>query len=295
MQRAATPRRFAAKNVRTMTALKVLGSTLVLVVLLSFDYGGVAISKTLLVAPVQLVLAAFIDTMLLSYFVVSSRWTGWREWGAVFAVFYGVNYLLTAMESVYLGSIFSSSVAFSLVVNGAIASGVFAAALVWVWGKRGVQNQGPNTRLLMPGREWAWKIVGAGVVYLLLFTLFGFAVYLPLAGFLDPKALAVEQSIAASSAAFVFPLEAFRGAFWALLAAPAIIALRFGWKKTGLVMGLLFAVPVSGDIALSTLMTPGLQIAHLAEVFGENLAFGLLMAWIFHFRSRLPPLAESRP
>ena len=280
----------AARHVWTTMTLKVLGLTFLLTVLLSVDYGGMTISGTLLAMPLQLILVAFIDTMLLSYFVASSRWTGWREWGAAFALFYGVNYVLTAMESVYLGSVLSESTAIRLVANGAIASGVFAAALVWVWGREGRQSETESARLVMRMREWAWKIVGAGTIYLALFMLVGFAVYLPLARILDPTALAGEQNIAASSAVLVFPVETVRGALWALLAVPAVMALPFGWKKTALVVGLLFAVPVSGDVLLSTVMAPGLQIAHLAEVFGENLVFGLLVVWILHVHSRLPPL-----
>jgi len=85
----------AVKSFWPKATLKVLGLTALLIVLLSVDYTGLAISRTLLETPFQLVFVAFADVVLLSYFVTSSRWTGWKEWGAVFAVFYGVNYVLT--------------------------------------------------------------------------------------------------------------------------------------------------------------------------------------------------------
>jgi len=195
------------------------------------------------------------------------------------------------MESVYLGSILTAGLTLSLIVNGAVASGVFAAILVWVWGKEEPRGESQSARLAMRPREWVGKIVGAGAIYLVLFMLVGLDIYIPLARVLDPAALASEQSAVASSAVLIFPLETFRGALWALFGIPAIVAMRFGWKKTAVVTGLLFAVPMSGNILLSTAMAPGLQVAHLAEVFVENLFFGLMVVWILHLRSRLSPVS----
>jgi len=288
-----TDGRIAAESLWATATLKVLGLAGLLIVLLSVDYTGLTISKTLLELPLQLVFVGSADAVLLSYFVVSSRWTGWKEWGAVFALLYGVNYVLVAMESVYMGSIFPPGAVSDLLVNGAIRSGVFAGALVLVAGKKGASTARQGTRLAMPTREWAWKIVGSGAAYLLLFVLFGFAVYMPLANALNPKALVAEQSVVASSPGLIFPLEMLRGTLWAILAVPAVAALRFGWKKTGPVVGLLFALPMSGSVLMSTTTPPGLQVAHLVEVFAENFVFGLLVVWVLHLRSRLPVVGDA--
>jgi hypothetical protein len=267
--------------------LKVLGLTVLLAALLSVNYGAAALSDAASKAPIQLVMVAFVDTLLLSYFVISSRWTGRKEWGTVFAGLYGMVYLLTAIESVYLGSLLSASTVVSLLVNGAITSSIFAAALVWAFGSGKIEGV-TGARLRMPGKEWVWKIVASAGVYLLLFIVFGLVVYAPLGRALDPVAYAQEQATASTSAALVFPIELLRGALWALLAVPAILALRFGWKKTGLVIGLLMAVPLAMTQFLATSMAAGLQVAHAGEIFGENLVFGLALVWILRARSRLP-------
>jgi len=270
---------------------KVLGLTALLAVLLSFNYGALTLSNAALQTPAQLILVALADTLLLSYFVVSSRWTGWKEWGAIFSILYGVSYVLTALESVYLGSLLSASTTVALLLNGAITSGVFAAALVRVFDTKAVAVDRPGGRLDMRRIEWAWKIVLAGGAFLVLFILFGFVVYRPLGNLLDPVAMAKEQSIASSAALLVFPVEFIRGALLVLLAVPAVVALPYGWKETAMVVGLLMAVPVSGDLFLTTSMTFGLQVAHFAEVFGEVLVFGLLFVRILEVHSRLPSLA----
>jgi len=284
----------AARRIWTFANwLKVVALTVLYIALLSVNYSTITLSNAATKTPIQLILVAFIDTLLLSYFALRSRWKGWKEWGAVFVILYGMVYVLTAAETFYLGSILSASMALALLVNGAITSVIFAGALAWVFGGKGMQGGMSSTRLKMPGREWAWKIVVSAVVYLLLFFVFGFMVYMPLGKALDPVAYTQEQSIASNASSLVFPIELLRGALWALFAVPAIIALSFGWKKTGVTIGLLMAIPLALFQFLSTTTTIGLQIAHTAEIVGENMVFGFLLVWVLHVHSRLP--TDGRP
>jgi hypothetical protein len=269
--------------------LKVVGLTVLYIALLSVNYSALTLSNAATKTPTQLILVALIDTMLLSYFVLSSRWKGWKEWAAVFAILYGMVYVLTVAETFFLGGILPANMVPTLLVNGAITSAIFAAALAWVLGSREMQGGMGSTRLKMPGKEWAWKILVSAVVFLLLFFAFGFIVYMPLGKALDPVAYTQEQSsIASNTASLVFPIELLRGALWALFAVPAIIALPFGWKKTGVIVGLLMAVPLALSQFLSTTMTIGLQIAHTAEILGENMVFGFLLVCVLRLHSRLP-------
>ena len=71
---------------------------------------------------------------------MSSRFQGWKEWVVVFSVLYCSNYVLTAMESVYLTSLLTTNVVESIIVNGAIISGVFAFALVEIMGGKSTQR-----------------------------------------------------------------------------------------------------------------------------------------------------------
>lgn len=277
----------------SVNLLKVVSLTVLYVALLSVNYRAFTFSNAATKTPIQLILVAFIDTLLLSYFVLSSRWNGWKEWGAVFAVLYGMVYVLTAAETFYLGSILSANMASALLVNGAITSAIFAGALAWVLGRKGKHVAVGGSRLRMPGKEWTWKIVASATLYLLLFIVFGVIVYMPLGKALDQVAYAQEQSIASNASSLVFPIELLRGALWALFAVPAIIALPFGWKKTGVIVGLLMAVPLALSQFLSTATTIGLQIAHTAEIVGENMVFGFLLVWILRVHSRLP--TESHP
>ncbi|MDA4111590.1 MAG: hypothetical protein OK439_03565, partial [Thaumarchaeota archaeon] len=219
------------------------------------------------------------------------RFRGWKEWAVLFSLLYGSTYLLTAIESVYLKTILGASAVVSLLVNGAIVSGVFAFALVELLAKEKPEPEIVHNRLTMPRKEWAWKILCSGALYLLLFIVFGLAIYAPLARAIDPSAYASEQaSISASAAGLVFPLEFLRGIIWTTLAVLATFSLPYDWKKTSVVVGLLLAVPISVSVFLSSAIVPGLQVAHFAELFGENLVFGIAAVWILHLHSRLREL-----
>jgi len=280
-------RRFGDLGLMGGTLSRIAVLTVALFALFSFDFRGLAVSQTLLSDPLRLLMVAFIDTVVLGFFVSTARSSKLRAGGSVFAVFYGGNYLLTALESAYLGSILPLDLVIGLVVNGLIVSAAFAAALVLALGKGGEGNSAVP-RLSVGAKEWVWKFALSGAVYLLLFMAFGLAVYYPIAKALDPVAFAAEQGAASSAAAFwVLPLEYVGGMLWVVLAVPVILAVTTVWKKTALVVGLLFAVPVSCSMLLSG-MSIGLTVAHATELFGENFAFGAFAVWLLHLRNRLP-------
>jgi hypothetical protein len=260
---------------------------------MSFNYLGLTISSSLSF-PFALILAAFVETLVLGYLVFYSRFQGWREWLVAFSVLYIGNYVLTAMESLYLASVLTIGTVESIIVNGAVISGVFAFVAVRLLGPTETRTKGVAKRLAMPLQEWIWKILACGAVYLFLFIVIGFAVYGPIASYLNHAAYLAEQSsIPVSAAGLVFPLEFVRGVIWTALAIVSAISLPFTWRKTALTVGLLLALPVSLSIFLSGAIAPGLQAAHFVELLVENLIFGIIAVWFLHLRSRLTILSGN--
>jgi hypothetical protein len=273
---------------------KFVGLGVLLVALLSVNYTGFGFSSSILDRPFQLMAVAAADTVVFGYFVMVSTWRGPRLWSALFLIFYGVNYVLTVMEAVYLPTVLPANTVGSLLINGAIVAAVFSFVAVLLLAERPGRPSPSGERLVMPRTEWVEKVAGAAVAYVALFIVFGLVVYDPLARALNAAAFAAEQSsMAVTNAALIFPTELARGAVWALLSVPAIMALPFGWKKTGAVLAVLIAVPLSGMILLSTTIASGLVAAHFAEVLGENLVFGFAIVWILQLKGRLPSLDNS--
>ena len=67
--------------------------------------------------PLELIVVAFVDTVIMGYLVTASRWKGRMESLALFSAFYGVNYALTTIEAVYLPTVLPASARFSLLLK----------------------------------------------------------------------------------------------------------------------------------------------------------------------------------
>ena len=270
--------------------------TVVLTALFSFDFERLTPSSAFIGDPVGWVLLAFVVSLLFGAFTAVSRWSGWKQWSAIFLVLYGVPYVLTVAEAPYIPTVLPESRVIDTLLNGAIIAGVFATAVVVILGRPGGEAQPSIARLSMPPREWAWKILVAGAIYLALFFVFGAAVYGPIARMMDPSGYAAEQgAIPASGSALVFPIEFLRGIGFAAFSLLAVVALPSSWKKTGVAVALLIAIPESAMILLSTTMAPGLVPGHFVEVLGANLIFGYAVVWLLNRPGRLTVVLAGRP
>jgi hypothetical protein len=264
--------------------LKVVVLTLLLFILYSFDFLGLSLGKGVQAAPLLVLLVSFLHASVLSYPIIRSRWNGWRLIGAIFLLLYGVMYLMTAIEAVYLPEILTQQIVLGLLVNGAITAAVFSFVAVWLYGrlKKDNEKQEPNQRLVMPWTQWIWRLALIAISYVFLYILFGAAVFLPIAGALDPKGLA--EASALNLPNWIIPFQAFRGLLWAVIALPIIRMMRGRSWEAGLAVALSFAVVMGANQLLALDMSAGLRLAHIVEIFGENFVLGWVIVWLLHRR-----------
>jgi len=265
---------------------KILGISVLYLAISSINFLGLSVSTIILEYPLRLILVALLNTCVFYSFAVASGWNGKKLWVAIFSLLYGVHYLSLVFESLYLGDFLTSTMVRSLIINGAIFSALYSSIITYlVYPLRNTDDASQNQ--VMPLREWAWKLPSAGIIYLILFILFGLLVYTPIAKGIDPTGYLIEQEmIDPSGIMLVFPVEIFRGILWAFASIPAIKSLQSGFKRTALLLALLFSVPMSASMLLPTSMSFGLVTAHIIELFGENFIYGILVAWMFQFKPR---------
>ena len=291
-----------------LLGLKVIILAFILFGLYSIDFLGLGLVEETQTAPTSLLLVSLLHAAVLSWPILRSRWTGWRLVAAIFLVFYGVTTLMVAIEAVYLPEALPLDLVVRLVVNGAITAAVFSVLAVLIHGRmsRGEEPQETNLRLIMPWTQWVWKLALIGFSWVVLFILFGALVFLPLAGRLAPAAL--EEYTNMEMPAWILPFQALRAVLWAALTLPVIRMMREPalpvpsvaegslskepalslpkgrWWETGLAVALLFSVLMGANLLRPTGLPVGLQVAHLVEVFGENLLFGWIVVWLLHRR-----------
>lgn len=232
----------------------------------------------------------FLDTIVLSYPIIRSRWIGWRLVATIFFVLYGVMTFQSQIETVvfleYLVEIVPAEMIPKLFAQGAVTAALFSPLAVLIHGrmKGAEQSQESNQRLIMPWTEWFWKLVLTAVVYVIVYILFGMFVFMPLAG-----EAAQEYYSNLQLPAWIIPFQMVRGIIWAALTLPVIRMMKGRWWEAGLAVALLFSVLISASLLIPTeIMPEAVRLAHFVEVFSSNFLFGWAVVGILHINQRVP-------
>ncbi|HEY1204068.1 MAG: hypothetical protein ABSH46_21020 [Bryobacteraceae bacterium] len=232
-----------------------------------------------------LLLFCFLLACVFSYFVLRSRWAGWKLIAALFVAFYGVGFVLLQIESlVFLQTQVPRDLVPKLLLMGAILGALFAPTAAAVLGRlRGAASAAANRRLVMPTREWAWKLGAIAVAYLVLY--FGFGYYVAWKNpavrayyhGTDPGAFALQMRSLWVTMPWLFPFQVFRALLWVACALMPIRILKGGRVETALAIGVLFAVWSIGLLLPNPYMPEVVARTHLVETFWSNLIFGAIV------------------
>lgn len=235
-------------------------------------------------AMVALLAVCALETIVLSYTIIRSRWTGWRLVVTIFFVFYGVKTFLSQIETVvfldYLVDIVPAEMIPKLFMQGAIIAALFSPLAVLIHGRmKGAQeSQEPNRRLVMPWTEWVWKLILIAVIYVVIYFSFGMFVFVPLAGEAFQEYYAGLQL-----PAWILPFQMARAMIWTALALPVIRMIKGDWWEAGLAVALLFSVLMSAQLLVAgEFMPEAIRMAHLVEVTSSNFLFGWIIVWLLN-------------
>jgi hypothetical protein len=238
-----------------------------------------------------LLAVCFLDTLVLAYIILRSRWAGWRLIATVFFVFYGVMTFISQIESAIF-HILPPGVLPRLFLMGVIIAAPFSLLAVLILGKGKAEpatSNEPNSRLLMSANEWAWKLAVIALAYMMLYSTFGYFVawknpaIQAYYGGIDEGNFFAHMKVVFTTAPWLEPFQALRAMLWALLALPVIRMMKGRWQETAIAVGLLFAVLMNSQLLLPTpLMPEAVRMTHLIETASYNFIFGYLIVWLLH-------------
>ncbi len=275
-------------------ALKVIVLTLALFVIYSAASLIVGLGETdpqpadgMAAMKYLLLLVCFLFTVVLSYPIMRSRWSGWPLIATVAVVLYGVSAFLSGIETAvflkYLVDMAPGEMVPKLLMQGAIVAVLYAPLAVWVHGKMKREDRTEqaeaNMRLVMPPGQWAWRLAAIAVVYVVIYILCGMFVFTPLAG--D----AFQQVYAGMEMpAWILPFQAGRALIWTALAIPVIRMMRGERWEAGLAVASLFSVLMGALMLLPNEFMPDhVRMAHFAELSLSNFVFGWAVVWLLTF------------
>lgn len=240
-------------------------------------------------AVLALIVVCVLDTLVLSRFILRSRWTGWRLAWAVFLVFYGVSTFMPQMESAVFITRLPDGMLPKLFLMGALFAAPFSLLAVLILGKgkpAGPKGMG-DFRLAMSKNEWAWKLAVIAAVYVLLYFTFGYFIawknpaVREYYGGSDPGGFLTQMGTVVRDTPWLIPFQILRAMLWTLLAMPVIRSLKGPWQETALTIGFLFAVLMSDLLLLpNPYMPESVRMSHLAETASSNFIFGVFVGWL---------------
>lgn len=271
--------------------LKIIALSLLLFIIFSVSAMVAGINQSVQTADpagaaMSLLIVCLLFSSVISYPVIRSRWVGWPLVLTIFCLVYGVMTFLTQVETVvflkYLVDIIPAEMIPKLFLQGFIIAALFSPLAVLVHGKikgsKEAQSQEPNPRLIMPVRQWIWKLVIVSLIYVVIYLSFGMFVFIPLAG----EAFQ-EYYVDLQMPPWILLFQIGRALVWVALALPIIRMMKGPWWEAGLAVALLFSVLMGALLLIPTEIMPDkIRMAHFFEVTSSNFLFGWIVVWLFN-------------
>lgn len=246
-----------------------------------------------------LLAVSLLNTFVLGYIILRSRWAGWKLILAIFVVFYGVMTVMPQIETAFFVTRLPSGMLARLFLSGLIISALVSSLAVLILGKArsNPTESNQHSRLDMPVGQWAAKLSLIVIAYLVIYFTFGYFIAWKNAavrayyGGSDPGSFLAQMSSVLRDSPLLLPLQAVRAILWTALAVPIIRMMKGQWWEAGLAVALLFAVMSSQLLLPNPLMPQEVRMVHLLETATSNFLFGWLIVLVLRGWRQ----SESRP
>jgi len=245
-------------------------------------------------AALILIAVCLLNTVVLAYIILCSRWWGWKLIGAMFLIIYGVVTVMPQSESAFFLTRLPAGMVPRLFASGAIVAILFSSVAVLILGKRKRNAvDGDANQILVSGTsQWIWKLAVSVVLYVILYFSFGYfiawknpalrAYY----GGTDPGSLITQLHSVLSNTPWLMPFQILRGLAWTGLGLLTISMMRGQWWKVALAVGALFGVVMCSWLLLpNPFMPEAVRMTHLVETASSNFIFGFVLVCLFHRQS----------
>jgi hypothetical protein len=234
-----------------------------------------------------------VNTLVLAYPILRSRWHGLKLIVAVFLVSFGTETFMSQIETLFFGGAFNIPVneMRGIILSGVLRALFFSPLAVLILGriKSHKEQEEPNTRLIMPWRDWAWRLALLPVIYVCLYFLFGYFVAWQspdvrqlYTGSTDIKPFPEHMLGVVQNTPGIFPFQLLRGLLWIGLALPIIRMMKGRPWETSLAVGLLFGLLLTTQLLLPNPYMPApVRLAHFIETSTSTFVYGGLIGWLF--------------
>ena len=254
-----------------------------------------ATSEPGLVSPESsLLIISLANSLLIGALILTSRWAGWKLALSLALAYYGAVTFLMQIETRYFLSAITVGPELLplLFLMGIPPAFMFIPLAVWILGKwRSSEETSPKSALVMPLKQWVWKLAVIAVVYLILYWMAGYFI-----AWGNPELRAFYGHPGEAEPFFthtlntlrddplLFPFQILRALLWVVCALPIIRGSMVKPWWTAVMVGLLFSVPQNLGHILPNPLIPfaSVRLSHLIETASSTFLFGLVVVWLLH-------------
>ncbi len=254
-----------------------------------------AISEPGLVpATTGLLIITLADLLIITALILASRWSGWKLAVSLALAYYGATTFMLQIETWY----FLSSVTVGaqllprLFLMGIPTAFLFIPLAVWILGKgRATAETSPNLALVMPAKQWIWKLAVIAVAYLILYWGAGYfiawqnpelRIFYGQPG--DALPFFTHTANTLRNDPMLFPFQILRALLWVCCTLPVIRSSKVNPWWTALLVGLFLSVPTALPLIIENPLMPiaSVRMSHLIEGTSSNFIFGTIVVWLLH-------------
>ncbi len=230
--------------------------------------GGV---ENLLFAFIAALVPAFVLAQLVTHHRGISKW---RLMLSLCLLFYGTTFLQSGIEAVlflnYMQTTMSREQLISMFVFGGVVTVVIVPLSVLLF----YSKREPEHSFALPAKTLFLRSAGLGILYMVIYALFGALVFKPLAGEHFNTYYGNMQM-----PDWLFPFQIIRGFFWVLLAYWLMLLLPANRKYAVYAIVLFIALPFSSLLLPANEVMPApIRFSHLVEVLSSMLLFAFVVA-----------------
>jgi hypothetical protein len=250
-----------------------------------------------------LLLVSAVNALLLSYLALRSRWHGWKLAGTLFLVQFGIETFMSQIETIIFNGALqlTASQVFTIFASGFVRALIFAPLAVWILGKnrRDAAADEPNTRLTFSLTGWAQRLGLLGVLYVIVYFLFGYFVAWQSADLREFYSGSREilpffthmARLMTTTDPLLTPIQFVRGLMWVGLALPIVRMFKGGKLETCLAVALTLSILLAILILFpNPYMPEAVRMAHFTELWSSMALFGALTGWVL-MKKTLPFVA----
>lgn len=243
-----------------------------------------------------LLIYCILNTVILTVYIINSKMRGSKLIGITFIIFWGIQYFMTQIETLYFDSAIKMPLldTMQVVIMGAISitiSSLFAVLILGKSKKECTPSDDENTENTVKV-SFAKLLPNMAILafcYAIIYFLFGY--------FVAWQFPAVREYYTGSTAILnvfqhmanqlksdpILPLfQLFRGLLWSGLSVIIITSLNTKGLKTCIITGLLFSILITSPLILPNAYMPApVRLGHSFELFTSMLTFGVMSVTIF--------------